>query len=119
MIHDQLQSLEIRSADRRDTEAMMGIRLAVTENRMSRKQAADNYLRNITTDMNVIENHTYYKACLFYKGLISEGEAIAENDDDPLASGRDSFIRNFEIMFCSHWIHVRLERDFHVECNKD
>ena len=55
------------------------------QNRMSRKQAADNYLRNITTDMNVIENHTYYKACLFYKGLISEGEAIApdENGNGP------------------------------------
>lgn len=55
------------------------------QNRMSRKQAAENYLRNITTDMEVIENHTYYKACLFYKGLISEGEAIApdENGNGP------------------------------------
>lgn len=55
------------------------------QNRMSRKQAAENYLRNISTDMNVIENHTYYKACLFYKGVISEGEAIApdENGNGP------------------------------------
>jgi len=55
------------------------------QNRMSRKKAAENYLRNISMDMNVIENHTYYKACLFYKGAISEGEAIApdENGNGP------------------------------------
>ena len=44
-------------------------------NRLGRKAAGDNYLRNIDENMNVIENTAYYKACLFYKGLLSE-EAI-------------------------------------------
>ncbi|MEZ4859030.1 MAG: hypothetical protein R2781_09490 [Flavobacteriaceae bacterium] len=41
------------------------------QNRLGRKEAGDNYLRNIKPDMNVIENTTYYEACLFYKGDIS------------------------------------------------
>lgn len=40
------------------------------QNRMGRKTAGDNYLRNITANMDVIENTAYYKACLFYKGLL-------------------------------------------------
>ncbi|MAL60388.1 MAG: hypothetical protein CMC14_10095 [Flavobacteriaceae bacterium] len=40
------------------------------QNRMGRKEAGDNYLRNIKPGMNVIENTTYYQACLFYKGEI-------------------------------------------------
>lgn len=40
------------------------------QNRFGRKEAGDNYLRNIKPDMNVIENTTYYEACLFYKGDI-------------------------------------------------
>jgi tetratricopeptide (TPR) repeat protein len=44
------------------------------QNRMGRKAAGDNYLRNIQPGMNVIENTTYYQACLFYKGEILLGE---------------------------------------------
>ncbi|MCB0457509.1 MAG: tetratricopeptide repeat protein [Flavobacteriaceae bacterium] len=40
------------------------------QNRLGRKEAGDNYLRNIKPDMYVIENTTYYQACLFYKGEI-------------------------------------------------
>ncbi|MEZ4778751.1 MAG: hypothetical protein R2786_05140 [Flavobacteriaceae bacterium] len=40
------------------------------QNRMGRKEAGDNYLRNIKPDMYVIENTTYYQACMFYKGEI-------------------------------------------------
>jgi tetratricopeptide (TPR) repeat protein len=36
--------------------------------RMGREQSAANYLRNIDADMDVIENTSYYNACLFYKG---------------------------------------------------
>ncbi|MEM7187861.1 MAG: hypothetical protein AAF466_14530 [Bacteroidota bacterium] len=38
------------------------------QRRMGRTEAAQNYLRNIKPSMNVIENDSYYKACLFYKG---------------------------------------------------
>lgn len=40
------------------------------QNRLGRKEAGDNYLKNITREMNVIENTSYHKACLFYKGEI-------------------------------------------------
>lgn len=41
------------------------------QNRLGRKEAGDNYLRNINTSMTVIENTTYHQACLFYKGEIA------------------------------------------------
>ncbi|MBT8256544.1 MAG: tetratricopeptide repeat protein [Bacteroidia bacterium] len=50
--------------------------------RMGRAEAAQNYLRNIHEDMNVIENQSYYKACLFYKGLLD-----LEDVYDPSAEG--------------------------------
>ncbi|MEZ4875894.1 MAG: hypothetical protein R2793_10705 [Flavobacteriaceae bacterium] len=53
------------------------------QNRMGRKAAGENYLRNIQPDMNVIENTAYYQACLFYKGLISVKELEATLQDDP------------------------------------
>ncbi len=40
------------------------------QKRLGRKGAGDNYLRNIKPGMNVIENTSYYQACLFYKGDI-------------------------------------------------
>ena len=54
-------------------------------NRLGRKAAGDNYLRNIDENMNVIENTAYYKACLFYKGLLSE-EAIHQFEAEATAS---------------------------------
>jgi tetratricopeptide (TPR) repeat protein len=41
------------------------------QRRLGRKEAAQNYLRNIEPGMNVIENHSYYNACLFYKGELT------------------------------------------------
>jgi tetratricopeptide (TPR) repeat protein len=38
--------------------------------RMGRLETADQYLKNITEDMDVIENEAYHTACLVYKGLI-------------------------------------------------
>jgi tetratricopeptide (TPR) repeat protein len=52
------------------------------QNRLGRKTAGDNYLRNITADMDVIENTSYYKACLFYKGLLSIEEISAMDQSD-------------------------------------
>jgi len=37
-------------------------------------QDSEYYLEVIDKDMEVIENHSYHKLCLFYKGLISEEE---------------------------------------------
>lgn len=38
--------------------------------RMGLEEEANTYLEAINTDMNVIENDSYHKACLFYKGLL-------------------------------------------------
>lgn len=51
------------------------------QNRLGRPEAAKNYLRPITKDMPVIENHVYHKACLFYKGEIPYEEVY--NPDAP------------------------------------
>lgn len=51
------------------------------QNRLGRPEAAKNYLRQITKDMPVIENHVYHKACLFYKGEIPYEELY--NPDAP------------------------------------
>ena len=51
------------------------------QNRLGRPEAAKNYLRTITQDMPVIENHVYHKACLFYKGEIPYEELY--NPDAP------------------------------------
>ncbi len=51
-------------------------------NRLGRPTAAKNYLRNINSKMNVIENTAYHRACLFYKGEL-DAKAIyptTEND---------------------------------------
>jgi len=55
------------------------------QRRMGRKEAAENYLRNIKPGMNVIENESYYKACLFYKG-----ELQLEDVYSPTAEGTPS-----------------------------
>lgn len=53
-------------------------------NRLGRKPAAENYLRNIKTGMNVIENTAYYNACLFYKGLLKDDDIYpTTNGDSP------------------------------------
>ena len=57
----------------------------VIQRRMGRKEAAENYLRNIISGMNVIENDSYYKACLFYKGELS-----LEDVYDPSTEGTAS-----------------------------
>ncbi len=41
------------------------------QRRMARNQTAQNYLKIIHDDMNVLENTSYYKACLFYKGVLA------------------------------------------------
>ncbi len=47
------------------------------QNRLGRKSAGDNYLRPISADMNVIENTSYLKACLLYKGELSFEELFS------------------------------------------
>jgi len=55
------------------------------QNRLGRKAAGDNYLRNIHENMPIIENESYYKACLFYKGLL-KWEDLYNEKIEPNAS---------------------------------
>jgi len=41
------------------------------QSRLGRPAAAQNYLRNISSDMPIIENHSSHQACLFYKGELA------------------------------------------------
>ncbi|MDG2012594.1 MAG: hypothetical protein P8J33_03765 [Pirellulaceae bacterium] len=51
--------------------------------RMGKPDAADESLENIQIDMNIIENHSYHRACLYYKKLISRDELFEELDQSP------------------------------------
>ena len=51
--------------------------------RMGKPKAAERSLANIRINMNVIENHSYHRACLFYKGLISREDLLKELDPSP------------------------------------
>ncbi len=59
-------------------------------NRLGRPQAGKNYLRNITADMNVIENTAYHRACLFYKGELELNEI---NNTDSQDAPSDSALK--------------------------
>lgn len=47
--------------------------------RLGREIAAANYIKPISKDMDIIENESYLKACLFYKGEISIDDLQQEN----------------------------------------
>ena len=51
--------------------------------RMGKPDEAKTFLELITTDMDVIENHDYHKACLFYKGELEEKELVNLEEDSP------------------------------------
>jgi thioredoxin-like negative regulator of GroEL len=51
--------------------------------RMGDAEGAERFLEVISTDMNVIENFSYHKLCLFYKGEPSEQELIGDGEDTP------------------------------------
>ncbi len=57
--------------------------LYMIKRRMGDAEGAKKYLEVITPDMNVIENHSYYMLCLFYKGEIGVEELIGDGEDTP------------------------------------
>ncbi|PKA83710.1 hypothetical protein ATE92_1876 [Ulvibacter sp. MAR_2010_11] len=48
--------------------------------RLGRDDAAKNYVKNITSSMEVIENTAYHRACLFYKGDLELKDINSENE---------------------------------------
>ena len=72
--------------------------------RMGRLETADQYLQNISEDMDVIENDAYHKACLVYKGLIPADDVYEPGaEDSPSGSALKYAIGN--------WHYYNGERD--------
>ena len=57
--------------------------LYMIKRRMGDEAGATEVLDAITADMNVIENFSYHKLCLFYKGEISRQALIGDGEDTP------------------------------------
>ncbi len=57
--------------------------LYMIKRRMGDEEGAASFLDVISANMNVIENYSYQKLCLFYKGEISEQQLIGEEEDTP------------------------------------
>jgi tetratricopeptide (TPR) repeat protein len=57
--------------------------LYMIKRRMGDEGGAARVLDVVTADMNVIENFSYHKLCLFYKGELTEQELIGEGEDTP------------------------------------
>ena len=54
--------------------------LYMIQRRMGNKELADSLLQPITPELDIIENMSYHKLCLFYKGLLSEEELIPKGE---------------------------------------
>lgn len=55
--------------------------------RLGRETEAAEALDGISADMDIIENFSYYKLCLLYKGLLSYDELAREVSDSPQGAG--------------------------------
>lgn len=71
-------------------------------NRLGRKEAAQNYLRNIKSEMNVIENTAYYRACLFYKGILGRTEIFPASEGDSPSNSALSYAYANWLYYNSH-----------------
>src|SRR5262245_20582535 len=64
--------------------------------RLGRGAQARELLEPINTSMDVVENHSYHRLCLYYKGLVAESEALGRAPDgkiDPAAAYGVSMVR--------------------------
>lgn len=68
-----------------------GYWLYMINRRLGNQEAADESIKDVTADMDIIENMSYHKMCLFFKGEISEEELTKEtvgtSSSDVLAYG--------------------------------
>ena len=63
--------------------------------RMGRDADAQRVLKDIGPDMDVIENHVYYRLCLFYKGEIGMSEITEDSADNPTNSAAAYGVANW------------------------
>ncbi len=55
---------------------------------LGRQSDARKLLEPIRQDLNVVENQSYFRLCLFYKGLVGEEELLPASHDQKLEGGR-------------------------------
>ncbi len=63
--------------------------------RMGREGETASYLENITADMDIIENMTYHKACLLYKGTIAVTDIDLNSEENPANSALKYAVGNW------------------------
>lgn len=68
-----------------------GYWLYMINRRLGNEDAANEAIKEVTADMDIIENMSYHQMCLFFKGLISEetltNQGIGTSSSDVLAYG--------------------------------
>lgn len=87
-LENALRAFENRTVTERYPDNLVsgGHWLYMILRRMGRNEQANNALNSVTTNMDIIENHSYYKMCLFYRQMINEkdlqpqGSNSASND---------------------------------------
>ena len=52
--------------------------------RMGKTTEAQEAIASVTSDMDIIENHSYHKICLFYKNLIEEQDLQPKDDQSSI-----------------------------------
>jgi tetratricopeptide (TPR) repeat protein len=77
--------------------------LYMIKRRMGDEEGAARFLDVITADMKVIENFSYHKLCLFYKGELSVQELIGEGEDTPSGASAAYGLAN--------WYHYKGEHE--------
>jgi len=63
--------------------------------RMGKNTDADAAIRKVTMNMDIIENMSYYKMCLFYKQLITEQELVLEGANSSANDGLNYGLGNW------------------------
>ncbi len=74
-------SIDLKAADNDDGVVATTHWLYMTLRRMDRHAEATGLLQAISPDMEIIENHAYHRACLFYRGGLDRDQTMAEGDD--------------------------------------
>jgi tetratricopeptide (TPR) repeat protein len=76
--------------------------LYMIKRRMGDEEGAAKVLDVITADMSVIENFSYHKLCLFYKGELTMQELIGEGEDTPTGAAAAYGLANWYFYNADH-----------------
>lgn len=69
--------------------------LYMISRRLGNEEQANEMLLPVEENMDIIENHDYYKLCLFYKGLLP-ADSLSVNDDSPSSDALKYGLANWQ-----------------------